>query len=239
MMSVFGTLGTRNVFILFFSALSISLLVLLLLFGVFFKKIDLGVKTKDLSSAPTLGTETADPGTAAVSTPEEDSFWSPDALRKKVNLTLPEEARQLQESVRQQTASTEGNTVKRKSQKEAGVKPEEYYVGVGQPGTDDDAGLSESPTAPPTPNQEIASASADRPRVNVSQPAQSAGGSHRVYMGGFASRRDAETAQANLQAQGYSPIVKETANGVQLQLGVFSDEGKARQMATETGASVE
>jgi cell division protein FtsN len=247
-MSVFGTLGTRNVLILFFSALSISLLLLLVLFSVFFKNLDFSVKTKDLATAPTLGADSTSPGDV-VTTPTIENPWSSEAIRQKLNLILPGEAEKLKKSVEDQTTAMEGEVGKKSSKGSSNVKPDEYYMGVeADPSsiTQDENDSSSSDTAAPTPgtgDESETPASTrkpveDAPKVNVVQSAP-ASRSYRVYMGGFGSRADAENARANLQAQGYSAVLKQGSGGYQLQLGVFGDEGRARQLAGQTGASVE
>jgi cell division protein FtsN len=242
-MSVFGTLGTRNVLILFFSALSISLLLLLVLFSVFFKNLDLSVKTKDLATAPTLGTESSSPGDVETEPASPANPWSSEAIRQKLNLILPGEAKKLKDSVENQTKILEGD-VSKSPKTNKNVKPEEYYMGVeADPSSvtlDEDGETTyDSGTPAPTPTDDASAMREDTPpKVNVVQPAP-APKMYRVYMGGFGSRADAEGARANLQAQGYSAVLKQGGAGYQLQLGVFGDESRARQLAGQTGASVE
>jgi cell division protein FtsN len=241
-MSVFGTLGTRNVLILFFSALSISLLLLLVLFSVFFKNLDFSVKTKDLSTAPTLGAESSSPGDVETIPEAPANPWSSEAIRQKLNLILPGEAKTLKDSVENQTQTLEGE-VPKSSKPQKNVKPEEYYMGVEtDPSSvtlDEDGNETYAPEASaPTPGGTAISTRDDSPKVNVVQPAPAAK-MYRVFMGGFASRSDAETARSNLQAQGYNAVLKQGSGGYQLQLGVFGDESRARQLAGQTGASVE
>ena len=49
-----GALGFKNVLILFFSATAVSLVILVLFFGIFFQKIDFSLNTKPLENAPVL-----------------------------------------------------------------------------------------------------------------------------------------------------------------------------------------
>jgi cell division protein FtsN len=218
LMSLSKTLGSRNVWVLFFSALSISLLVLLLLFSFFFKNLDFNVKTKELDEAPILETGINMQNTE-VTSPEEEGL-DPQELKDRVRLNVPDEAGRLR---------NQDNIQKRR----------DTYVGL-------DAAKRKTPTKstlPPTPEKaesvESNTAEATTPPVEATPKAVAVVQKFRVYMGGFFSRGDAESTQSRLKAQGYNSIVKQSSGGFEVQLGIYNDESTAKSVATATGASLE
>jgi|GEM_PF-4412839 len=239
-MSVFGTLGTKNVLILFFSALSVSLLVLLLLFSFFFKNLNFSVKTKDLENAPVLQDSPIDQG----STPAEEGAslntndsWNAKSLMNKLRINVPKEAERVQQII---TDSPEAKT-----------SADDYYIGVesdikavkkslkpnaGEPSLDTDTDGEDLPPASPipvAPQQTQSSAEASDALTTVT-PSR-----YRVYLGGFINRADAEAARTRIAAQGYAPIVKASGSTYQVQAGVFSSKKQANGVASAIGASVE
>ena len=222
-MSLSKTLGSRNVWVLFFSALSISLLVLLLLFSFFFKNLDFNVKTKELDEAPTLETNINMQNTEVTS--PEDEGLDPQELKDRLRLNVPDEASRLRETSKQSGTSTN--------------KKKDPYVGLEAPKQK----ASSKSTLAPTP------ASAEPPQADQAQTTQPVTEStpkvveavqkFRVYLGGFFSRGDAEATQTRLRTQGYNSIVKQGSGGFEVQLGIYNDESTAKNVATATGASLE
>ncbi len=217
-MSLSKTLGSRNVWVLFFSALSISLLVLLLLFSFFFKNLDFKVKTKELDEAPTLETGINMQNTE-VSSPEEEGL-DPQELKDRLRLNVPDEAGRLRNQ----------STTKKKT---------DAYVGVDAPKRKAVAKPSLAPTPVSAETPETASVEATSPTPEATPKAVAVVQKFRVYLGGFFSRGDAEATQSRLKAQGYNSIVKQSSGGFEVQLGIYNDESTAKSVATATGASLE
>jgi cell division septation protein DedD len=237
-MSVFGALGAKNVLILFFSALSVSLLVLLLLFSFFFKNLNFSVKTKDLEEAPILQ-EAPLEGRPALT--EESSLvntndsWDAKSLANRLRINVPKEAERVREILTDPT--------------EAKTNVEDYYIGVETdymppkydleplPNLSDDEG-AEADSAPPSPVPALPSESSpstsETPALSTVTPSR-----YRVYIGGFLNRADAEAARARIAAQGYAPIVKASGATYQVQTGVYSSKAQANTVASSTGGSVE
>lgn len=100
-----------------------------------------------------------------------------------------------------------------------------------------------SPTPQPLPMpQPKSQAKVSSESSAASNPAEATSGSgklYRVYIGGFSSSQEAESAKQRYVSQGFSPIVK-TINGQPvLQIGVYSNASAARGIAAKTGAAVQ
>jgi cell division septation protein DedD len=220
-MSLSKTLGSRNVWVLFFSALSISLLVLLLLFSFFFKNLDFNVKTKELDEAPTLETGINMQNTE-VSSPEEEGV-DPQELKDRLRLNVPDEAGRLRNN------TTQANNKKKT----------DAYVGLDAPKRK----LSNKSTLAPTPaspeTMQTNEVDATTPTPEATSKTAAVVQKFRVYLGGFFSRGDAEATQDRLKAQGYNSIIKQSSSGFEVQLGIYNDEATAKSVATSTGASLE
>jgi cell division septation protein DedD len=218
LMSLSNTLGSRNVWVLFFSALSISLLVLLLLFSFFFKNLDFNVKTKALDEAPTLETGINMQSTEAM--PAEEEGLDPQTLSDRVQLNVPEEAGRLRN-------------------KAFAKKKTDPYVGLDAPKSKKNATstLAPTPASAPSPSTTETETTAPSPVATVKPvtPTQK----FRVYLGGFFSRGDAEATQSRLKAQGYNSIIKQSSTGFEVQLGLYDNEDTAKNVASSTGASLE
>ena len=214
-MSLSKTLGSRNIWVLFFSALSISLLVLLLLFSFFFKNLDLGIQTKELSEAPTLESGVNMQNTAL----NEEEPLDAESLQDRVRVNVPSEA----ERLRRIAKESKNNTTPTKKQ--------DAYVGIdasqaSNPKTQEN--LAPVPEASTDPNPP-----ATTPKdVSIAKK-------FRVYLGGFFTKSDAEATQARLKTQGYNSIIKQSSSGFEVQLGIFNDESSAKAVASSTGASLE
>jgi len=219
-MSLSKTLGSRNIWVLFFSALSISLLVLLLLFSFFFKNLDFNVKTKELNEAPTLETGINMQNTEVTSPAEEGV--DPQELKDRLRLNVPDEAGRL-----------------RNNSREINQKKKEPFVGIDS----SKAKATTKSTLPPTPPSAESVRNKETEALNASPEATpkavSVAQKFRVYLGGFFSRGDAEATQERLKTQGYSSIVKQSNSGFEVQLGIYNDEATAKSVATATGASLE
>jgi cell division protein FtsN len=215
-MSLSKTLGSRNIWVLFFSALSISLLVLLLLFSFFFKNLDLGIQTKELSEAPTLRTGVNMQNTAL----NEEETLDAESLQDRVRVNVPSEAERLKRIAKESKTTT------------TTPKKQEAYVGI-------DASQASNPKTQEDLAPVPEASSEATPQKALTAPQASVVKKFRVYLGGFFTKGDAEATQARLKAQGYNSIIKQSNSGFEVQLGVFTDEPTAKAMASSTGASLE
>ena len=143
-----GSLGFKNVLILFFSAMAVSLVVLVIFFGLFFQKVDFSLNTKPLENAPTI----IDPE-APVPDETENAPLSENQLNNvfnEININVPTDAYKMgKQPVEQPTTQPTGTTEKSKST--------DAYIGVGA--STNTVPAAESATdvqveeAPPLPKQ--------------------------------------------------------------------------------------
>ncbi len=214
-------LDSRNIGILFFSALGISLLVLVLLFSFFFKNLDFNLKTKELEEAPRLEEAVQ---VESTTNPNEADVVNSETLEERLDVNVPEEAGRL----RRFNQNADQNKA-RKSVPYVGIETKKNEASSKK-----EAPVKEN-TSVPVPSDETPEATSPSLRSKTTVAVQK----YRVYLGGFFSREDAEATQSRLKAQGYSSILKQTNSGFEVQLGVYTDADTAKQTATSTGASLE
>jgi hypothetical protein len=162
-----GALGFKNVLILFFSAMAVSLVILVLCFGIFFQKLDFSLNTKPLENAPTIIDPTAPMPDETETTALPDSQL--DEVFNEIRINVPTDAYKMGKQAHPTVdASTTHSAVK--------TKPTEAYVGVG---TDNSSGNSlesasdvkvEVEPAPPLP----------KVRTNKTAPVAENNGSSKV-----------------------------------------------------------
>jgi hypothetical protein len=117
-----GALGFKNVLILFFSAMAVSLVILVLFFGIFFQKLDFSLNTKPLENAPTIIDPEAPVPDEAETTTLPDSQL--DEVFNEIRINVPTDAYKMGKQANPTVdTSTTQSTVK--------AKPTEAYVGVG------------------------------------------------------------------------------------------------------------
>jgi hypothetical protein len=139
-----GSLGFKNVLILFFSAMAISLVVLVLFFGLFFQKVDFSLNTKPLENAPNAAG-------SATQTQDETSKATGLTARQlgdvfsEININVPTDAnRDITPTPNSGAQATEGGATAEKP----ATPVAEGYIGIGSPYPD--TGNSEAFDNPPT-----------------------------------------------------------------------------------------
>jgi hypothetical protein len=149
--AVGGSLGFKNVLILFFSAMAVSLVILVLFFGLFFQKVDFSLNTKPLNNAsPTI----IDPEAPVPDEAQNGSGLTDNQLQdvfSEININVPTDAYKMGKPTNGSAVTPAETIVK--------TKPTDAYVGVGTPpsATGSTSGESESAsdvqveTAPPLP----------------------------------------------------------------------------------------
>jgi hypothetical protein len=169
-----ATLGFKNILILFFSAMAVSLVVLVLFFGLFFQKVDFSLNTKPLESVSTP-IESTQTTTENAVPPAEDLAQTFD----EIQLNVPTDARNMAANNSANPSITTPNTEMTNSGAGGGKavngqrkqrNHQEPFMGVGEANTtgSDDFELPPSNTqesasdvmiesapplpAPPTPN---------------------------------------------------------------------------------------
>jgi hypothetical protein len=117
-----GALGFKNVLILFFSAMAVSLVILVLFFGIFFQKLDFSLNTKPLENAPTIVDPEAPVPDETQTTALPDSQL--DEVFNEIRINVPTDAYKMGKQAHPTVdASPTHSAVK--------AKPTKAYVGVG------------------------------------------------------------------------------------------------------------
>jgi hypothetical protein len=142
-----GSLGFKNVLILFFSAMAISLVVLLLFFGVFFQKIDFSLNTKPLQTVQTtISPQAANNQSDVAATPLSPTQL--DDVFNEININVPTDA---YKTASPSSVATGGSTTLEtptKTKKKNAVATD-AYVGVGAAANDTEYDTSVEQAPPP------------------------------------------------------------------------------------------
>lgn len=213
-------MGPRNLLILFFSTVVISLVVLTIIFSLFFKNWNIELETRVPESAPDLG---------ALYKKKEAG---PDAPSEAAGVThstvnVPKDAPIPVEPAEDEEAPAEGIGVL-----EDGVIPaEEVLPDNGQ----DNGGLR--PLIPGAENEPAIPLPGNPEPVIQPQPVQQAR-TFQVYLDGFQTRESAQATADQLKASGIEPFVRGAGNGYLVQVGVYSSRSNAEAMAAKLGAKV-
>jgi len=128
-------LGIKNILILFFSAMAISLVVLVLFFGLFFQKIDFSLNTKPLDSVSTPIEATQQPTETTAPIPPADEIAE---TFNEIQLNVPTDARNMPANNNVPTGVTppnpSGNTKLNSTNTTKKQAPTATpFVGVGEP----------------------------------------------------------------------------------------------------------
>ena len=217
-------MGARNLLILFFSALAISLVLLILVLAIFFEPLDLTFKTHLPEAAPTSAQiESKLPG-------EEDSAQDEIPLtpepKPSLSIKVPGESQ------------TKSSAPTNKTAAEAPEKPSETKPTVGPP-------LPDAPTKQEPPSEKPVPEQAKQPKkpgtpVQASPiKAPASATLFRVYVTGFSSLSDAQMAASRYASLGVNPTARSLNGRPVLQLGVFSNKAHATTLANQTGAAVQ
>lgn len=240
-------MGIRNSLILFFSAMAVSMVILIVFFSLFFKNFDnlITFDTRMPDMAPTLGS-VFDPSKSAENSKVEGLEHS--------TINVPMETASSSggggsKPASSETASTEpllepgtgagvpGVTLQDDPEQATGTKPEESPKNADPKTTDPirtpniNAGSTTGATSP--------SNTSTKPSTNAKTSTTSTGNtSHQVVLDGFKNKEDAQKAAESLKAKGINPIVKEHKGKPVVQVGSFSNPDNAKQMAEKTGGRV-
>jgi hypothetical protein len=139
--SLNGSLGFKNILMLFFSAMAVSLVVLVLFFGVFFQKLDFSLHTKPLENVPTVIDPVSDETNSSQNTVEDSQLSE---AFNEININVPTDAYKIAKQERSTTEATATQSTRK-------AKPTEAYVGVGARGSSESASDVQVETAPPLP----------------------------------------------------------------------------------------
>ena len=235
-------MGPRNLLILFFSTIAVSLVILIIFFSLFFKNVDLTFDTKMPESAPELRDRYKNGGNlegegglfrSNINVPSEFRGIDPSAVKPGSAEAPAEEEEEVSETDEQATTETE--------QQEAPT-PDTAPV----PDSHDDQDRAPArPEPAPAPKPELPKPQAPKPAEPkpdlqpVVPPAtptgkkDSGGGSYQVYMDGFGNREAAAAKAAEVGG-----VVRQQGSGYVVQMGVFSSKENADSMANKSGAKV-
>lgn len=257
-------MGIRNILILFFSAMAVSLVILIIFFSLFFENMDFSFNTRVPESAPVLDEVAKEPldapmaGTAQEDDPMVGVVGDPSLSGRRAVVNVPGE------SVRPTVPAEKSRAVEEPESTEPHdeATAPEIDNGQGDVNTDDRdvVGIDESsppdseatpqkpvkapeqrpPSAAPLPVVPLPTPPAPKPALPAPAASQpSGGGMYRVYVAGFSSAQEAQEAAGRYASLGLNPVVRSNGGRVTLQLGVFSNESYAQGLAQRTGAAVE
>jgi hypothetical protein len=199
-------MGQRKLFLLFLSSMAVSIIIMVIIYGVFIKDIDFSFDVKNPESAPSPIDDTARRDTNEI--PVEADESSP------AEVTTPEEAAKSKPG-----DDMDDSTVNGEADKELLDDPITDVVPL-------------EPVSPQTDSVLPAHPSSS----SSSAPVESLAATptlHFVYMDGFSTRDAAEAAIAQLQDRKLSaqPYIRQHHGRIILQFGVFSDRENADAMA--------
>lgn len=240
-------MGPRNLLILFFSTVAVSLVILIIFFSLFFKNVDLNFNTRLPQSAPVIG------GLSEDGEPMDPHSKASGLMRSTVN--VPPEFRGQEASTEEKQADVEvsdsemppvSDDVMLDSEHEPPVPGRTTPVATSSTDKDKDK-KEKKPSATPAPPAEkplqpLIPPPAPVERTPSGPPVPEEGAavpSYRVVLGSYANRDEADAAAARATSQGATAIVKQSGNRYSVQLGHFSNRQNAEALAGKTGASVE
>jgi cell division septation protein DedD len=244
-------MGIRNILILFFSAMAVSVVILTVFFSLFFKNFDnlVTFDTRLPESAPEFQSASDETG------PQQDSRAQ--GVRHST-INVPKDSRPA-------PASSDTHTTPEVPSVGIGAdlfsddfQDDEMFDGLDMPTTTKPATTSgDSKPVSATPNSTSdgkkppASPAVDRaepstpppppPPPSLAEPTGDASppsGRHQVYLDGFGSVDDARKTVEHLKAQGVQALVKQNGNKTIIQLGTFNNEAYARSLAEQIGGKI-
>jgi hypothetical protein len=202
-------MGKRKLFLLFLSAMSFSIIIMVIIYGVFIKDMDISFNVKNPESAPSPIDAF---NRAQVDTSESEGTKVP------AKVSSPEEAQP------QETADNTQTTPNPNAQETiTEVVPLEPQV-TPQDGSPE-VPLPDAPKAESGPSSRILEAGSSSQTPSL----------HFVYLDGFSSREAAEEAIKQLQDRKLSsqPYIRQHRGQVVLQFGIFSDRENADALAQQ------
>ncbi len=212
-------MGARKILILFFSTMTVSLVILIVLFNLFFKNINMDFETKNPESAPTIKIEQdlGNENNTLENEPDLSGIYTRSADFKAKGVT--------QSKVRvpgQRLTST---------QTQVQTRPKKKSV--------ENPSSSSFPPAPKIVNSSghITKAPMLQPKI-PRVPVPGAHTLYQVYIDGFTSKSDAQTKVAQLKASGIDAFVNTSGRHPIVKLGTFSSPEGAQVLASQHGAKV-
>lgn len=245
-------MGPRNMLILFFSTLCVSLVLLIILFSFGFKDVDLEFNTKLPESAPSLGDiykEEGEPKDSRVEGVTTATIRVPQSGRPldSINGISPTEdvAPELQEE--QKSEETQAPTPDNPDGKKDAKKDEKSKKD--KKDANDDSGVKTAeeapvpelkPLIPQKEKPKTVEAKKPEPKEEAPEPkkVEKPGTAYQVYKDGFSTREAAEAAAAQMGGAGTQPFVRSAGSGYIVQVGVFGSKENADSVAGKTGAKV-
>lgn len=201
-------MGKRKLFLLFLSAMSLSIILMVLIYGLFIKDIDFNLNVKNPESAP-----------SPVDAFHQDNDYVSEEERDPAKVSTPDNAEKSE--TKEETA--EGASEEGEKNAITDVVPLEPQIGHGDsppvPGMMDDSSSQANAGSEPS----AGSTTGSIPSL------------HYVYLDGFSSREAAEQAILQLQDRKLVayPYVRQHKGQIVLQFGVFSDRENAQIMADQ------
>lgn len=245
-------MGIRNVLILFFSAMAVSVVILTVFFSLFFKNFDnlVTFDTRLPESAPEFQsvTDEADPQHASraqgirhstINVPR-DSRPTPASSEAQTTPEIPSVgigADLFSDDFQEDDlldgldtpATTKPATTSGESRPVNTSTTSGSPDGPKKPASSPPPAEREEPASPPPPPPSLA-----EPTGNASPPS----GRHQVYLDGFGSVDDARKTVEHLKAQGVQALVKQSGSKTIIQLGTFNNEAYARSLADQIGGKI-
>jgi cell division septation protein DedD len=240
-------MGIRNSLILFFSAMAVSMVILIVFFSLFFKNFDnlITFDTRMPDMAPTLGS-VFDPSKSAENSRVEGLEHSTINVPME---TVSSSSVGTSKPASGDTATTDpllepgtgagvpGVTLQDDTQPSTDSQPEESPKNIGTKNIDP----MRTPTlnSGSTPGGAVKPSTSTKPSTSPTKASSTSGNtSHQVVLEGFKNKEDAQKAAESLKAKGINPIVKEHKGKPVVQVGSFSNPDNAKQMAEKTGGRV-
>lgn len=210
-------MNRRRMILLFLSAMTVSVIIMVIVYGVFIKDMDFSIDVRNPESAPS-------PLERAEDDAEPDVLAEPSAPVEAATVKTPEDAKKAAEAEKQAD----------KTETEPAPAPGEPVETM----EDEPAPEPVELVSPPVPKKapsEPAQPQSTPARPGLTGSAESASTLHYVYMDGFSSREAAEMAIKQLQSRGVSasPYVRQHNGQIILQFGVYSDRSNADAMARQ------
>lgn len=240
-------MSKRNLAILFFSTVAVSLVILIILFSLLFKNVDVSFDTKMPDSAPDLsgfykdGAPAQTKGDAVsgstIRVPQDE------ASRPAATTTPEENSSGLGDEDLNAPAAVETEDIAPKTDttvapvpvgstpiKPEATKPKPPATQTEQP----------KPAVAPVPkpmriDPEAGQAPANSTTAPKKETTQSA---YQVYIDGFHSKEDAEAKSAQLKSTGQTALVKPAGSGYVVQIGVFGTQQNAQSAAGQSGGKI-
>lgn len=204
-------MGKRKLFLLFLSAMSISIIIMVIIYGLFIKDLDFSLNVKNPEMAP-----------SPIDAFEEAESWNRSSHEKSAASVNAPDASLKEADSSEQSASSDEQPLDDSSDK---TPPITEVV----------------PLQPSIANDEpLASEEAESPAdASLSQRSNTSMDSlptlHYVYLDGFSTKDAAEQAIQQLQGRNLAahPYIRQHKGQIILQFGVFSDKENADAMAQQ------